>query len=512
MNMKLTAKIGAVEIADDAVRVVVVKTGGRLPKVLETVEVPIPAGNAGDLHAARVAAAREAVSKLESPPPMYVLSISAKWSTIRLLRVPFRGRRKVASAAPFELEPYLAIPIEELVVDFLITRAVGNQSEVLAIAVQRHALEEQCDILEEAGIPVDGAMLDAVAMTALWHTVRSENTGAHAVLHLREKESVLAVVEGKKLTYLQRLDSSARALRSNPTAVARELSNILRARAAESASESPVQSLTVTVSGLPEADCTLFENEFDIPVQYSVIAFELEGVDPDLLPRYSDGEDDVADHINRWTAPIAAACSAAGGPFHLNFLQEQFASASTRRTLANYAIATCLLWVLALVGFLSLLYVDHRNDLARLDQFGETVWEEFSATYPDLVFERPPADIGGIKSFELMELAAEEERQTTTTLSKEMFSQPTLLDVLRELSRRLPDKVARIHEINITATKNMTITVSGEIANSSEFNKAIKALETSSVFSVDTDRLRRTSAGGKETFVFTANRALTANR
>ena len=111
-----------------------------------------------------------------------------------------------------------------------------------------------------------------------------------------------------------------------------------------------------------------------------------------------------------------------------------------------------------------------------------------------------------------MELAAEEERQTTTTLSKEMFSQPTLLDVLRELSRRLPDKVARIHEINITATKNMTITVSGQIANSSEFNKAIKALETSSVFSVDTDRLRRTSAGGKETFVFTANRALTANR
>ncbi len=504
--MKLTGRIGAAEIADDAVRIVVVKTGGRLPKVVETVEVPIASGDSGDLRALKVAAAREALSKLETPPPVFVLSISAAWSTIRLLTVPFRGKRKVASAAPFELEPYLAIPIEELVVDFLITRTTGSQSEVLAIAVQRHALEEQCSILEEAGIPIDGAMLDAVAMTALWDTVRRENSGAHAVLHLREKESVLAVVEGKRLTYLQRLDSSARALRSNPTAVARELSNILRARAAESAGESPVRSLTVTVSGLPEADCTLFENEFDIPIRYNVIAFELEGVDPDLLPRYSEQGSDVADHVNRWTAPIAAACSAAGGPFHLNFLQERFSSTRTRRTLANYAIATCLAGVITLISFLGLVYVDHRNNLERLDQLGEGVWKEFSATYPDLAFERPAADIGGFKSFEFMEFAAEEERQTTSTLSKEMFSRPTLLDVLHELGKRMPNSTAAIHDMNITLIKNMTITVSGEIVNSTEFNQAIKALENSSVFPVDTNQLRRTSVGGKETFVLTANR------
>ena len=87
-----------------------------------------------------------------------------------------------------------------------------------------------------------------------------------------------------------------------------------------------------------------------------------------------------------------------------------------------------------------------------------------------------------------------------------MFSRPTLLDVLHELGRRLPDNVASIHDMNITLMKNMTITISGEIANSTEFNKAIKALEKSSVFQVDTNKLRRTSSGGKETFVLTANR------
>ncbi len=504
--MRLSAKIGAVEITEDAVRIAVVKTGGRLPKVLEMIEVPIPARADMDLHAAQVAAAREAAAQIESPPPVYVLSVPATWSTIRLLTVPFRGKRKIASAAPFELEPFLAIPIEELIVDFLITRRVDNGSEVLAIALRRNALEEQCAILEEAGIAVDGAMLDAVSMTALWDAVRRENAGAHAVLHLRERESVLAVVEGKKLTYLRRLESSARALRSNPTAVARELRNILRARAADSAGESPVQSLTVTVSGLPEADCALFEDEFDIPVKYQVIAFELEGVDPDILPRYSEQEDDVTDHVNRWTGPIAAACSAAGGPFHMNFLQQQFSSASTRRTLGNYAVATCLLAVVALLGFLGLVYTDHRNNLARVDQLGQAVWEEFAATYPDLAIERPRADIGGFKSIELMQLAAEEEGLTTSTLSKEMFSRATLLDILHELGRRLPYRVATIQEMNITVTRKMTITISGEIKDSAKFNESIKALENSKIFTVDTGRLKRTSAGGKETFVLTASR------
>ncbi|MDK1020176.1 MAG: hypothetical protein QGD90_00880 [Candidatus Hydrogenedentes bacterium] len=504
--MRLSARIGAVEITGDAVRIAVVKTGGRLPKVLEMIEVPILARDDVDLHAAQVAAAREAAAQLESPPPMYVLSMPVAWSTIRLLTVPFRGKRKVASAAPFELEPFLAIPMEELIVDFLITRVVDNRSEVLAIAVQRKALEVQCAILEEAGIAVDGALLDAVSMTALWDAVRRKNAGTHAVLHLRERESVLAVVEGKRLTYLRRLESSARMLRSDPTAVARELRNILRARAADSLGENPVQSLTVTVSGLPEADCALFEDEFDIPVNYQVIVFELEGVDPDILPGYSEQEDDVTDLVNRWTGPIAAAYSAADGPFHMNFLQEQFSSASTRRTLANYAIATCLLGVVALLGFFGLVYADHRNNLERVEQLGQAVWEEFDATFPDLLIERPQPDIGGLESFDLMQIAAEEERSTTSTLSKEMFSRPTLLDILQEIGRHLPNSVATIQEMEIKVTKNMTITISGEIKDLEKFNESMKALENSKIFTIDTGRLKRALADGKETFVLTARR------
>ena len=91
--MKLSAKIGAIAIAKDAVRIAVVKTGGRLPKVLEMVEAPIPEAEEDLLHDVQVAAAREAVGKLASPPQVYVLSIPVSWSIIRLLTVPFRAKR-----------------------------------------------------------------------------------------------------------------------------------------------------------------------------------------------------------------------------------------------------------------------------------------------------------------------------------------------------------------------------------------------------------------------------------
>lgn len=503
--MKLSAKIGAIEIGKDTVRIAVVKTGGRLPKVLEMVEVALPPLDGVDLHAAQVSAAREAVDKLKSPPQEYVLSIPATWSIIRILSVPFRSKRKVVAAAPFELEPFLAIPIEDLVVDFLIARSANGQSEVLAIAVQRNALDEQLSVLGEAGIAVEGAMLDAIAMTALWGAIQRETSGTHAILHLREEESILAIVEGKKLTYLRRLSSSAHELIWNPAGVVREIQNILRARAAESSEVDPIQSLNLTVAELPENVSALFEDEFNIPVRCQVIASELDGVDSSSLLGEAEWTDEAVNHANRWTAPIAAATAAAGGPFHMNFLKHQFASSRVQRRLSTRAAATCLLAVLALSGFLGMVFLDHRSNVAQVEALGQAVWEEFAATYPDLAFERPGGDIGGFKSYEMMQLAAGAERESTSTLSKEMFSRPSLLEILREFGRHLHKNVVNLQELKISITKNMTITVSGEIVNSSKFNDSLKALEKSRIFTVDRSRVKRESSGGKETFVLTAS-------
>lgn len=501
--MRLPAKIGAVEIAEDAVRIAVVKTGGRLPKVLETAEAPVSTRDEGDdLRTAQAEALRTAAAELSSPPSMYVLSLPASWAIIRQLSVPFRGRRKVAAAAPFELEPFLAIPIEELAVDFLPTRVVDNQTEVLAFGFRRNTLDELCAVLNNAEIPVDGAVLDATALTALWLATRHDTSGTQGVLHVRKNEAILAVLENKKLTYLRRIESSTDTLRSNPETFAREMTNILRARATEIKGCEPLRSLDITGIVLTEEERADIEKALELSVTNDDLPSQIPGF-TDAVPW--DREDSVvADPENRWTAPIAAAVSAAGGPFHLNFLRQQIGSRKTLRTLVNYGIVSCILSAMILMGFLAVMYTDYRNNVEKIDRIGEAVWQEFTATFPDAAIERPPADTGGFKSFEMMQLAADDERESSGTLSPEMFDRLTLLDIMREFGRHLPHSVAAIQEIRVSVSKNMTVTLHGEVMNPVEFNRGIESLRKANIFEVGEPQRR--SDLGKETFTLTAIR------
>ena len=151
MSVKLNATIGAVEFTDGSVRVAVVKTGAKTPTVLQTVEVTVVASE----HNAKVAALRTAVERLDDHPSVFVLCVPVSWTVLRQLTIPFQGHRKVAAAVPFELEPCLAIPIEDLAVDYLTTRTISEGTGVIAIGVQRNLLEEHCGILEEAGISAE---------------------------------------------------------------------------------------------------------------------------------------------------------------------------------------------------------------------------------------------------------------------------------------------------------------------------------------------------------------------
>ncbi len=188
----------------------------------------------------------------------------------------------------------------------------------------------------------------------------------------------------------------------------------------------------------------------------------------------------------------------------MNFLERPVRVGTLQRSTTTHAVALCALLIGLLAGFLVLTYADYRNRQANVERLGQAIWEEFAATYPDQAGERPPGDIGGFKSFERMQAAAEAEREQAATLSPELFSRPPLLDILREISRHLPQFVAVIDEITISGTRVTTLNLRGEVKDAAKFNSAIKKLEESTVFTIDPRRLGRTSESGKETFVLTA--------
>src|SRR5690606_9664090 len=155
-------------------------------------------------------------------PQLYVLCVSCQHSIVRALTIPFKGSRKVAAAVAFELEPYLAVPIEDLVVDHTVIREVEGETEVLAVGVRGDLLHEQVDLLQEAGITVEGITLDVAGLTTLWMTGRKSVSGLHAVLHIRESGGILTVVFNRSIAFYRPLTVPVNRMREDPQAVARE--------------------------------------------------------------------------------------------------------------------------------------------------------------------------------------------------------------------------------------------------------------------------------------------------
>lgn len=184
--MKLPAKIGAVEFDDDEIRLAVVNTGGRVPSILDVSVCRAVYESASERFEALVAAVKHARAQLKAKPSAWVVCAGSDNAIARKLVLPFKGRGKVAAAVPFELEPYLAFPIDELAVDYSIIREADGNTEVLAVGVRRTLLEEQLDVLSAGGITAEGIGLDAAGLSSLLRACQGGTAGLTAALHARE--------------------------------------------------------------------------------------------------------------------------------------------------------------------------------------------------------------------------------------------------------------------------------------------------------------------------------------
>lgn len=264
--MGLKAKIAAIEFADDEVRVALVKPGGKLPKVLDLQVCRVEYAGDEERFDALVQAVRTVFGRMKVRPSAYVLCISSLHTVVRTIHIPFRGKRRVAAAVRFELEPYLAFPIEELVVDFFPVLEIEGQTDVFAVGVRRTLIEEQLAVLKAAGIEAGGAGVDALGLTALWQASRRGAKGLSAALHVREEGAVLAITNNKKLVYFRHLPFVGPEFHENPARGIREVLNSLRGFLAVWRGGGEIASLAVTGMGLSDEERDLFEEDLGVSV------------------------------------------------------------------------------------------------------------------------------------------------------------------------------------------------------------------------------------------------------
>jgi len=481
--MALRAKIAAVEIVGDVVRVAVVRTGRRLPKVLALYEVRAEYATPEERPEALRQAVAAAVKRVKVRPAAWVLCLSSFHAIVRTLTIPFRRSRKVAAAVRFELEPYLAFPIEDLSVDFSTVIEIDRQTDVLAVGVRRAVIEEQLAMLQSAGIDPEGVDLDASGMTGLWRAACPSKKGLHAVLHIGGEGAVLSILNYRTLAYFRHLVVSPERLADNPSLLARETQNSIRAFQAGWRGGGEVASLTLTGTVLEEVR-DAFTNVFSIPVSQVDLAARLKAERLASAAQVSQGEMPVTADTAKWVGLIGAAQGAAGGGYAFNFRQNDLTYAGATKDMAPHVMVLCCMVLLVLAG---------------------VAWHFYNGRFKSLEeTERLHAEI---QTLEKEVLALQGQGVNVPT---EYFQAPLLLDILQEIAARLPNDKAAVTEIRMERPDASTapwIDIKGEVKDDAGFSAAVAALRQSDVFEIEEPELKL--GEGKSTFRIVARRKST---
>ncbi len=469
--MMFKAKIAAIEIAGDEARVAVAKVGGKQPVVVELLSEQAVYETPEERFEALVTALDTVLERMRSRPSAYVLCASMEQAMVRNIRIPFRGQRKVAAAVPFELEPHLAFPIEDLAVDFNIVGEAEGETDVLAIGMHRERLEEQLALLEAVGVKAEAVSLDAVALTGMWQALGKKNKGVRAVLHVRERVSYLAVTYRNALAFLRLIPYGEADFETASAGVTREVQNSIRAFEARWRMEESVEQLAVTgVDWTPEVT-QAFSASIGFPVETLSMMPQLKGGALAL----AEGAGGV--RANRWEAMLGTALGTTGKGLCVDFVQGTRAWEDTLRSVIPHVLFSSCLALLILVGWAFYYQQGTSRNLAEKARLQEEV-DTLTA-----------------------EIDAMAEQGLGADLTMDAFEAPTLLDLLKDIAARMPEDKVELTEMQMhePGARGSWLRIRGSVDDSALFNDVFEELKQSPLYVVE-ENPDMSAVGGKTTF------------
>ena len=145
----MSRKVLGIDIRKDSVSAVLVKTSLRENRIDAHAYIPLP-DSAEDENNFKTAL-QALWNEVDPAGCDCVVSISADHFSYRILQVPFKDSKKIRMVLPFELEPTVPYPVDDLVIDFvdLQSGSQSDQSEIIAVAVPRSELSPYLQSLAE---------------------------------------------------------------------------------------------------------------------------------------------------------------------------------------------------------------------------------------------------------------------------------------------------------------------------------------------------------------------------
>ena len=206
----MSRKVLGIDIRNTSVAAVLVESGLREKRI--TAHAHRPISGAEDFQGGLQAALQSLAEEIDPAGCDCMVAISADHFSYRNLRIPFKNARKIQLVLPFELEPILPYPADELVIDFIQLSAAGqgDQSDIFAVALPRQRLDPFIEVL--SGIDVDPEIITVGGLPAALCLAAEADPGEDRLaIEIGEHSSALFVIAGGQVKLIRSFANPAEA-------------------------------------------------------------------------------------------------------------------------------------------------------------------------------------------------------------------------------------------------------------------------------------------------------------
>jgi len=492
--------ITGIDIGMDHVTAVQTGSGLKGRRILAFSRVPL---DNGDLNEALGSLA----GRMDLRDNACLVTIPEGHVSFRNVPMPFRDARKIRQALPFEIESMLPCPVEDLLIDFVMTDS--RSGGVLAAAVRRASISEYLEMLQSHGI--DPEVLE----------VRGSPLASWVLKQAGSPENMLLLEVGNRLhTLVLCLNGRIALIRSFTAFPARHTLSGSAHSAIRERDELPpedreafFQSLSTAVHNTVHAFLSRAEDR-DGPDK---LFFTGEGArDPasaDLLTRFmgmpAEPVDVAGDKKVRMEGSIAGdwspelmnsalslALRNARSEDGFNLRRDEFSRESSylglRKKLPKIAIFLFLI--------LSFVAADMMIEYYSLKQEYETLTRETAAIFRQTL----PQVTRIIDPVQQLRVSVEEMKRSAAS-GPGIIPSSTILDLLQEISRRIPRSVHV--EVRRMVVDPETVRISGRTDAFNEVDKIKNDLAAAALFGpVNITSANLDRSGNKVQFEITIER------
>ncbi|WP_319526037.1 type II secretion system protein GspL [uncultured Desulfosarcina sp.] len=417
----MSRKILGLDIREQSIAAVLLDSGFKSSQLLGQAFFPIPESEDDDDQGLAQAIAA-VVEKLKPTGAACILGIPATSVSFRNLSVPFHDLKKIRQILPFELEPSLPLPVDELIFDFEAVKRNGHQ-DLLAYAARRDRIQFYLDTLAAANLNPVAIMPGGYAAARFIATMAADSEDFLLVDTGENNHAVYAVCSGN----VRMVRSLPMALGVSPVLHSLEVRLRQTFTAAGESLGFSIDPSAVFATG-PQSELLTGVNGavtlLDLPVKSieGIRSFpKLKGVTD--TPLWATGCLDIA---------LALALMETEAVDGVNFSTQRSTFQHYWGEYRSNIIFTAVLVALTLIIVLAGQFIEVANKQRQLAELDRRIEAVFKETFPEVTRVQAP--------LQQMQLKIKEAGENGVG-SETIGSRVRVIDLLDTLSRRIPESV-----------------------------------------------------------------------